>query len=75
MTPKLVRDLSEAEKAVAKELEEQSKAMGSQELTVATSGQSKGYDSSIINNKNEKYLNKFLKHLDLCKNEDLISNY
>ena len=34
MMPKLVRDLSEAEKAVAKELEEQSKARGSQELTV-----------------------------------------
>lgn len=32
--PKLVKDLSEAEKAVAKELEEQSKARGSQELTV-----------------------------------------
>lgn len=32
--PKLVRDLSEAEKAVAKELEEQGSARGSQQLTV-----------------------------------------
>jgi len=32
--PKLVKDLSEAEKAVAKELEEQNTARGSQELTV-----------------------------------------
>ncbi len=34
MMPKLVKDLSEAEKAVAKEQEEQTKARGSQELTV-----------------------------------------
>jgi hypothetical protein len=34
MIPKLVKDLAEAEKAVAKELEEQGKARGSQELTV-----------------------------------------
>jgi hypothetical protein len=32
--PKLVKDLTEAEKAVAKELEEQGKARGAQELTV-----------------------------------------
>ena len=32
--PKLVRDLSEAEKAVAKEQEEQSSARGSQELSI-----------------------------------------
>lgn len=34
MIPKLVRDLTEAEKAVAKEMEEQSNARGSQELTI-----------------------------------------
>ena len=34
MIPKLVKDLTEAEKAVAKEAEESSKARGSQELTV-----------------------------------------
>lgn len=34
MIPKLVKDLADAEKAVSKELEEQSKARGSQELTV-----------------------------------------
>ena len=34
LIPKLVKDLSEAEKAVAKELEEQGNARGSQELTV-----------------------------------------
>jgi hypothetical protein len=34
MIPKIVKDLAEAEKAVAKELEEQGKARGSQELTV-----------------------------------------
>ena len=32
--PKLVKELSEAEKAVAKELEEQNKARGSQELSI-----------------------------------------
>lgn len=36
--PKLVKDLSEAEKAVAKELEEQGKARGAQELTVGDIG-------------------------------------
>ena len=36
--PKLVKDLSEAEKAVAKELEEQGKARGTQELTVGDIG-------------------------------------
>ena len=36
--PKLVRDLSEAEKAVAKELEEQGKARGAQELTIGDLG-------------------------------------
>lgn len=36
--PKLVKDLSEAEKAVAKELEEQGKARGTQELTVGDVG-------------------------------------
>lgn len=36
--PKLVRDLSEAEKAVAKELEEQGKARGTQELTIGDLG-------------------------------------
>ena len=34
MIPKLVRDLTEAEKAVAKEMEEQNNARGSQELTI-----------------------------------------
>lgn len=34
LMPKLVKDLSEAEKAVNKELEEQGKARGAQELTV-----------------------------------------
>lgn len=34
MIPKLVKDLSEAEKAVTKEMEEQSNARGSQELTI-----------------------------------------
>lgn len=34
MMPKLIKDLMETEKAVAKEMEEQSKARGSQELTV-----------------------------------------
>lgn len=34
LIPKLVKDLAEAENAVAKELEEQGKARGSQELTV-----------------------------------------
>ncbi len=34
MIPKLVKDLSEAEKAVNKELEEQGNARGSQELTI-----------------------------------------
>ena len=34
MFPKLIRDLAEAEKAVARELEEQSSARGSQELTI-----------------------------------------
>ena len=34
MIPKLVRDLTEAEKAVAKEVEEQNNARGSQELTI-----------------------------------------
>lgn len=34
MLPKLSRDLADAEKAVAKELEEQNNARGSQELTV-----------------------------------------
>lgn len=34
MIPKLVKDLAEAEKAVNKELEEQSNARGSQELTI-----------------------------------------
>lgn len=36
--PKLVRDLSEAEKAVTKELEEQGNARGSQELTIGDMG-------------------------------------
>lgn len=36
--PKLVKDLSEAEKAVAKELEEQGKARGTQELTIGDIG-------------------------------------
>lgn len=36
--PKLVRDLSEAEKAVTKELEEQGSARGSQELTIGDMG-------------------------------------
>lgn len=36
--PKLVKDLSEAEKAVAKELEEQGKARGAQELTIGDIG-------------------------------------
>ena len=36
--PKLVKDLSEAEKAVAKELEEQGKARGTQELTIGDVG-------------------------------------
>ena len=36
--PKLVKDLSEAEKAVAKELEETGKARGTQELTVGDVG-------------------------------------
>lgn len=36
--PKLVKDLSDAEKAVAKELEEQGKARGAQELTVGDVG-------------------------------------
>ena len=36
--PKLVKELSEAEKAVAKELEEQSKARGTQELTIGDLG-------------------------------------
>ena len=36
--PKLVKDLSDAEKAVAKELEEQGKARGTQELTVGDLG-------------------------------------
>lgn len=34
MFPKLIKDLSEAEKAVARELEEQSSARGSQELNI-----------------------------------------
>ena len=34
MIPKLVKELAEAEKAVAKELEEQGNARGSQELTI-----------------------------------------
>lgn len=34
MIPKLVRDLTEAEKAVAKEMEEQNNARGNQELTI-----------------------------------------
>ena len=34
MIPKLVKELSDAEKAVTKELEEQGKARGTQELTV-----------------------------------------
>lgn len=34
MIPKLVKDLAEAEKAVAKELEEQGNTRGSQELTI-----------------------------------------
>ena len=34
MMPKLIRELSEAERAVAQELEEQSKVRGSQEMTV-----------------------------------------
>lgn len=36
--PKLVKDLAEAEKAVSKELEEQGKARGAQELTVGDMG-------------------------------------
>jgi hypothetical protein len=36
--PKLVKDLSDAEKAVAKEIEEQGKARGTQELTVGDIG-------------------------------------
>lgn len=36
--PKLVKDLSDAEKAVAKELEEQGKARGAQDLTVGDMG-------------------------------------
>ena len=36
--PKLVKDLSEAEKAVTKELEEQGSARGSQELTIGDMG-------------------------------------
>ena len=36
--PKLVKDLSEAENAVSKELEEQGKARGTQELTVGDLG-------------------------------------
>ena len=36
--PKLVKDLSEAEKAVTKELEEQGNARGSQELTIGDMG-------------------------------------
>lgn len=36
--PKLVKDLSDAEKAVAKELEEQGKARGTQELTIGDIG-------------------------------------
>ena len=34
MIPKIIRDLADAEKAVTKELEEQSNARGSQELTI-----------------------------------------
>ena len=34
MFPKLIKDLSEAEKAVAREMEEQSSARGSQELSI-----------------------------------------
>jgi len=34
MIPKLVKELTEAEKAVQKEMEEQGKARGSQELTI-----------------------------------------
>ena len=40
--PKLVRDLAEAEKAVAKEQEEQVSARGSQELTVGDIWASQG---------------------------------
>ena len=36
--PKLVKDLSDAEKAVAKELEDAGKARGTQELTVGDIG-------------------------------------
>ena len=36
--PKLVKDLSEAERAVTKELEEQGNARGSQELTIGDMG-------------------------------------
>lgn len=38
MIPKLVKDLSDAEKAVQKELEETGKARGSQELTIFDAG-------------------------------------
>lgn len=38
MIPKLVKELSDAEKAVTKELEEQGKARGTQELTVGDIG-------------------------------------
>ena len=38
LVPKLVKDLTEAEKAVAKELEEQGKARGTQELTIGDLG-------------------------------------
>lgn len=38
MIPKLVKDLSEAEKAVAKDIEEQSKARGSSEMSLFDSG-------------------------------------
>ena len=38
LIPKLVKDLSEAEKAVAKEMEEQNSARGSQELTIGDMG-------------------------------------
>ena len=38
MIPKLVKDLSEAEKAVAKEIEEQSKARGNSEMSLFDNG-------------------------------------
>ena len=43
MIPKIVKDLADAEKAVAKEQEEQGKTRGSQELTVGDMWDEQGY--------------------------------